>query len=206
MDYFKYLKDIIHNSIKELIASNVLPSGLDLGVVSVEPPRDPSHGDVATNAALVLAKSADIKPRDIAEPLAESLRCSPEMLEVDVAGPGFINIRLSPAFVHDRLRDILETGTSYGDSTLGAGKLVNVEYVSANPTGPLHVGHARGAVYGDALANLLEKAGYMVTREYFINDAGAQVDQLARSAYLRYQEALGQEISEIPEGLYPGDY
>ena len=206
MNFYNHLRIIINKSLEKLMESELLPSGLDLGAVSVEPPRDPSHGDIATNAALVLAKSACIKPHDIAGPLAESLRNSPEIFDVVVAGPGFINIRLSLAFVHDRLRDILETTTSYGNSTLGAGELVNVEYVSANPTGPLHVGHARGAVYGDALANLLDKAGYTVTREYYINDAGAQVDQLARSAYLRYQEALGQEIGEIPEGLYPGEY
>ena len=206
MDYYKYLRSIVIKSIKDLVASKILRPGLDLGAINVEPPRDPTHGDVATNAALVLAKSAGMKPRDIAEPLAESLRGSPQLVDIEVAGPGFINIRLSLDFVHDRLRDVLEAGTSFGDSALGAGNSVNVEYVSANPTGPLHVGHARGAVYGDALANLLDKAGYAVTREYYINDAGAQVDQLARSAYLRYQQALGQEIGDIPEGLYPGDY
>ena len=206
MNYFKYLKSILLKEVEELMASGMLPDGLDLGVVNVEPPRDPSHGDVATNAALVLAKSAGRKPREIAEPLATRLRDVPEISEVEVAGPGFINMRLSTPFLHDRLRDVLDAGTAYGNSDLGEGRPVNVEYVSANPTGPLHVGHARGAVFGDALASLLEKAGFRVTREYYINDAGAQVDQLARSAYLRYREALGEDIGEIPEGLYPGEY
>ena len=206
MNYFKYLNNIVNKSIEELVAAGTLPRGLDLGALKVEPPRDPSHGDVATNAALVLAKSAGMKPREIAEPLAERLAGIPELKEVSVAGPGFINIRLVASFLHDRLRDVLKAGTSYGDSDLGVGIPVNVEYVSTNPTGPLHVGHARGAVFGDSLANLLEKAGHAVTREYYINDAGAQVDQLARSAYLRYREALGEDVGEIPEGLYPGDY
>ena len=188
------------------MSAGTLPQNLDLGLVKVEPPRDPSHGDVATNAALVLAKGAGLKPREIAESLAERLVGIPKIEEVSVAGPGFINIRLAASFLHDRLRDVLKAGTSYGDSDLGTGIPVNVEYVSTNPTGPLHVGHARGAVFGDALANLLEKVGHAVTREYYINDAGAQVDQLARSAYLRYREALGEDIGEIPEGLYPGDY
>ena len=188
------------------MSTGALPQSLDLGAINVEPPRDPSHGDVATNAALVLAKSAGLKPREIAEPLAECLTGVPELEDVSVAGPGFINIRLTASFLHERLREVLKAGTSYGDSDLGTGIPVNVEYVSTNPTGPLHVGHARGAVFGDSLANLLEKAGHDVTREYYINDAGAQVDQLARSAYLRYREALGEDIGEIPEGLYPGDY
>ena len=147
-----------------------------------------------------------MKPREIAEPLAERLTEVPELDEVSVAGPGFINIRLAMPFLHERLRDVLKAGTSYGDSDFGSGVPVNVEYVSTNPTGPLHVGHARGAVFGDALANLLEKVGHAVTREYYINDAGAQVDQLARSAYLRYREALGEDVGKITEGLYPGDY
>lgn len=206
MNYYKYLSEIIQKKIEDLIVAGVLPCEIDPGAVNVEPPRDPSHGDVATNIALVLAKVAKKKPRDIAEPLAELLRQVADLSEVEVAGPGFINLRLSDTFVRDRLREILETGTAYGNSTLGGGSPVNVEYVSANPTGPLHVGHARGAVFGDALANLLQKAGFSVTREYYINDAGAQVDQLARSAYLRYREALGEDVGEIPEGLYPGDY
>jgi arginyl-tRNA synthetase len=206
MNYFNYLNDIINKSIEKLMSAGTLPQGLDLGALSVEPPRDPSHGDVATNAALVLAKSAGMKPREIAEPLAECLAGVPELEEVSIAGPGFINIRLAERFLHERLLDVLKAGTSYGDSDLGSGIPVNVEYVSTNPTGPLHVGHARGAVFGDALANLLEKAGHDVTREYYINDAGAQVNQLARSTYLRYREALGEDVGDIPEGLYPGDY
>ncbi len=206
MDYFKYLRYIILNSVENLISSGALPTGLDLKSINVEPPRDPSHGDVATNAALVLAGKTGLKPREVAEFLAAALDRASELSEVSVAGPGFVNIRLSDAFLHDRLRDVLDAGTSYGDSDLGQGQAVNVEYVSANPTGPLHVGNARGAVFGDALANLLQKTGFRVTREYYINDAGTQVDILARSAHLRYREALGEDIEEIPEGLYPGEY
>jgi len=183
-----------------------LPAGLDFTRVTVEPPRDPSHGDLATNAAMVLAKAAGSPPRAIAEPLAEALRSADAVESVEVAGPGFINLRLAADFWQARLAEILQAGPAYGDSQLGQGQRVNVEYVSTNPTGPLTVGHARGAIIGDALASLLAKAGYAVTREYYINDAGAQVDSLARSAYLRYCEALGRDIGEIPEGLYPGDY
>lgn len=206
MNYFKHLRDVVLDSVEELVSSGVAPGGLDLGSINVEPPRDPSHGDVATNAALALAGQAGLKPREIAEPLARALDRVPELSRVDVAGPGFINMRLSAAFLRDRLRDALEAGTAYGDSGLGRGRKVNVEYVSANPTGPLHVGNARGAVFGDALARLLRKTGFDVTREYYVNDAGAQVDVLARSAHLRYREALGEDVGEIPEGLYPGDY
>ncbi|MBT7362105.1 MAG: arginine--tRNA ligase, partial [Rhodospirillaceae bacterium] len=169
-------------------------------------PRDASHGDLATNAAMVLAKPAGLKPRDLAETLAERLRARDSVETVEVAGPGFINLRLNDEYWRDLLRDILAAGVAYGESDLGQGRPVNIEYVSANPTGPLHVGHARGAVVGDVLASLLAKAGYAVTREYYINDAGSQVDVLARSAYLRYREALGDDIGDIPEGLYPGDY
>ncbi len=183
-----------------------MPAGLDFTRVTVEPPRDPSHGDLATNAAMVLAKAAGSPPRAIAEPLAEALRSADAVESVEVAGPGFINLRLAADFWQARLAEILQAGPAYGDSQLGQGQRVNVEYVSTNPTGPLTVGHARGAIIGDALASLLAKAGYAVTREYYINDAGAQVDSLARSAYLRYCEALGRDIGEIPEGLYPGDY
>ena len=206
MDYFKHLRYIVLNSVESLISSGALPTGLDLESINVEPPRDPSHGDVATNAALVLAGKTGLKPREVAEFLAAALDRASELSEVSVAGPGFVNIRLSDAFLHDRLRDVLDAGTSYGDSDLGQGQAVNVEYVSANPTGPLHVGNARGAVFGDALANLLQKTGFRVTREYYINDAGTQVDILARSAHLRYREALDEDIEEIPEGLYPGEY
>jgi arginyl-tRNA synthetase len=182
------------------------PAGIDLTRVVVEPPRDASHGDMATNAAMVLAREAKAKPRDLAEQIAAKLRADDLMASVDVAGPGFINLTLKPLVWSDALRTVLREGASYGKSTLGAGEKVNVEYVSANPTGPMHVGHCRGAVFGDALCSLLQFSGYDVTREYYVNDAGAQVDVLARSAFLRYREALGEDIGEIPEGLYPGDY
>jgi arginyl-tRNA synthetase len=178
----------------------------DLARVVVEPPRDASHGDMATNAAMVLAKDAGKKPRELAEAIAAALRADDHVAKVDVAGPGFINLTLKPHVWGEELRVVLEQGTDYGRSHMGAGEKVNVEYVSANPTGPMHVGHGRGAVFGDALANLLAFAGYAVTREYYINDAGAQVDVLARSAHLRYREALGENIGAIPDGLYPGDY
>ncbi|MFH1344507.1 MAG: arginine--tRNA ligase [Pseudomonadota bacterium] len=181
------------------------PAGIDLSRVVVEPPRDAAHGDMATNAAMVLAKEARTKPRDLAEAIAAKLRADDLIASVDVAGPGFINLTLKPSAWSDALRTVLREGTAYGRSPMGAAEKVNVEYVSANPTGPMHVGHCRGAVFGDALCSLLDFAGYDVTREYYINDAGAQVDVLARSAYLRYREALGETI-EIPEGLYPGDY
>jgi arginyl-tRNA synthetase len=184
----------------------VLGSGVDLSRVVVEPPRDPTHGDMATNAAMVLAKDAGKKPRELAEAIAEKLRADVKVAKVDVAGPGFINLALKPHVWAEELRLVLEAGKDYGRGAIGKGEKVNVEYVSANPTGPMHVGHGRGAVFGDALANLLAFAGYDVTREYYINDAGAQVDVLARSAFLRYREALGENIGAIPEGLYPGDY
>ena len=174
--------------------------------MTVEPPRDPAHGDIATNAAMVLAKDAGRKPRELAEAIADKLRADALVAKVDVAGPGFINLTLKPAAWIAALRGAVQLGAQYGASDIGQGELVNVEYVSANPTGPMHVGHGRGAVFGDALANLLARAGFKVTREYYINDAGAQVDVLARSAYLRYREALGEDIGTIPEGLYPGDY
>jgi arginyl-tRNA synthetase len=202
MNLFNHFRDVV---VAELGALN-LPPGLDMTRVAVEPPRDPAHGDLSTNAAMVLAKPAGLAPRALAERLAERLRRLGEVTAAEVAGPGFINLRLAQGFWHERLADILRAGPAYGDSALGAGKPVNVEYVSANPTGPMHVGHGRGAVVGDALAALLEKVGFRVTREYYINDAGAQVDVLARSAYLRYREALGESIGEIPEGLYPGEY
>jgi arginyl-tRNA synthetase len=183
-----------------------LGPGADLSRIVVEPPRDASHGDMATNAAMVLAKDAGKKPRELADAIAEKLRTDDLIARVDVAGPGFINLTLQPQVWGEALRAVLEQGADYGRSDLGAGEKVNVEYVSANPTGPMHVGHGRGAVFGDALASLLAYAGYDVTREYYINDAGAQVDVLARSAFLRYREALGEDIGAIPEGLYPGDY
>jgi arginyl-tRNA synthetase len=182
------------------------PADIDLSRVVVEPPRDASHGDMATNAAMVLAKEARAKPRDLAEQIAAKLRADDLIASVNVAGPGFINLTLKPSAWSEALRTVLREGASYGQSTTGGAEKVNVEYVSANPTGPMHVGHCRGAVFGDALSSLLQFAGYDVTREYYINDAGAQVDVLARSAFLRYREALGETIGEIPEGLYPGDY
>src|SRR6185437_4814908 len=183
-----------------------LGSGADLSRVVVEPPKDPTHGDMATNAAMVLAREARAKPRDLAEKIATGLRADDLVASADVAGPGFINLTLKPSVWADALRAVLRQGNFYGQSAIGAGEKVNVEYVSVNPTGPLHVGHCRGAVFGDALANLLQFTGHDVTREYYINDAGAQVDVLARSAFLRYREALGENIGEIPEGFYPGDY
>ena len=187
-------------------ASAAVAPGLDLSRVTVEPPRDPAHGDIATNAAMVLAKDAGKKPRELAEAIAEKLRADTLIAKADVAGPGFINLTLKPAAWIAALRGSVQLGAQYGASDIGGGKKVNVEYVSANPTGPMHVGHGRGAVFGDALANLLSFIGFKVTREYYVNDAGAQVDVLARSAYLRYREALGEDIGTIPEGLYPGDY
>ncbi len=189
-----------------LIAAGVLPSGIDLSRIAVEPPRDPSHGDMATNAAMVLAKDAGRKPRELADALAEKLRVDPLIEKVDIAGPGFINMTLKHATWLGALRAAIAAGTDFGQSRIGRRNKVNVEYVSANPTGPMHVGHCRGAVFGDALASLLAFAEYDVTREFYINDAGAQVDVLARSAFLRYREALGETIGDIPEGLYPGDY
>src|SRR6267154_1396452 len=183
------------------------PAGIDVSRVVVEPPRDPSHGDMATNAAMVLAKDAKANPRDLAEAIASRLRADPLIASVDVAGPGFINLTLKPEAWAEALRTVLREDASYGRiAPVANAAKVNVEYVSANPTGPMHVGHCRGAVFGDALCSLLQFAGFDVTREYYINDAGAQVDVLARSAYLRYREALGEDIREIPEGLYPGDY
>jgi len=187
-------------------ASADIAPGIDQSRVTVEPPRDPSHGDIATNAAMVLAKDAGRKPRELAEAIAEKLRADALIAKADVAGPGFINLTLKPDAWIAALRGAVQSGAEYGVSDIGQGEMVNVEYVSANPTGPMHVGHGRGAVFGDALANLLACAGFKVTREYYINDAGAQVDVLARSAYLRYREALGEDIGTIPEGLYPGDY
>jgi arginyl-tRNA synthetase len=202
---FALVLDKVRAANSALIADSVLPAGIDQSRVVVEPPRDAAHGDMATNAAMVLAKDAGKKPRELADAIATKLRADPLVAKVDVAGPGFINLTLKPAAWIDALRAVLEAGPEYGRSRAGQGVPVNVEYVSANPTGPMHVGHCRGAVFGDALANLLAFTGFAVTREYYINDAGAQVDVLARSAFLRYREALGETIT-IPDGLYPGDY
>ncbi len=193
-------------ALKALQAEGALPAALDFANVEVSPPRDASHGDLASNAALVLAKAAGMKPRDIAEKLAAKVGALPDVESVEVAGAGFLNMRFAPRFWHGVVAAILKERDAYGRIDLGHGERIDVEYVSANPTGPMHVGHCRGAVFGDALSNLLAFAGYQVTREYYINDAGAQVDALARSAYLRYREALGEDIGEIPAGLYPGDY
>src|SRR5215210_1927892 len=198
--------DRVHAATNALIAAGELPADLDQSRIVVEPPRDPAHGDLATNAAMVLAKDAGRKPRDLAGAIAVKLRADELIANVDVAGAGFINITLKPIAWTDALRNAIQLGPDYGRSSTGGGGKVNVEYVSANPTGPMHVGHGRGAVFGDALANLLDFAGYDVTREYYINDAGSQVDALARSAFLRYREALGEDIGPIPEGLYPGEY
>jgi arginyl-tRNA synthetase len=189
-----------------LAAEGALPADLDRGAVAVEPPRDPAHGDLAINAAMVLAKRAGTNPRALAGPIVPRLEALEEVEKAEIAGPGFINLRLARAVWEAELGAILAAGGDYGRSDIGRGVRVNVEYVSANPTGPMHMGHCRGAVVGDALASLLEFAGHAVTREYYVNDAGGQVDVLARSTHLRYREALGEEIGEIPEGLYPGDY
>src|SRR3954447_6193361 len=197
----------VHAVCRALAAEANWPEGIDFSRVVVEPPRDSSHGDMATNAAMVLAKEAKAKPRDLAEQIAARLRDDALVAKVDVAGPGFINLTLHPGVWAEALRTILREGEAYGRITPNAlAPRVNVEYVSANPTGPMHVGHCRGAVFGDALCSLLQFAGRDVVREYYINDVGAQVDVLARSAFLRYREALGEDIGAIPEGLYPGDY
>ncbi|WGV16918.1 arginine--tRNA ligase [Fuscovulum ytuae] len=205
MNLFSDIRDLVIASLADLAAEGVLPQGLDTTAVAVEPPRDAAHGDMATNAAMVLAKPAGMQPRAIAEALAARLMADPRIAGADVAGPGFLNLRLDTALWHGLIRATLAQGIDYGRSSLGQGLKVNVEFVSANPTGPMHVGHTRGAVFGDALARLLSFAGWDVTREYYINDGGAQVDVLARSAYERYREAHGLEPA-IAEGLYPGDY
>ncbi|SCM68347.1 arginine--tRNA ligase [Donghicola eburneus] len=205
MNLFTDIHAVVLAALGQMQAEGALPEGLDFANVTVEPPRDPLHGDMATNAAMVLAKAAKAKPRDIAEKLVEKLTADDRITSAEVAGPGFINLRLAPAVWQGLVAAVLNGGTKFGRSNLGAGKKVNVEYVSANPTGPLHVGHTRGAVFGDALASLLDFAGYNVTREYYINDGGAQVDVLARSVYLRYLEAHGQEVA-FEDGTYPGEY
>ena len=206
MNVFSVFTAHVQSAVKALAAAGVFANPPELSRIVVEPPREASHGDLATNAAMVLAKEAKSKPRDLAEAITTKLRADDLIASVEVAGPGFINLTLKPQVWADALRTVLREGASYGKSAIGNADKVNVEYVSANPTGPMHVGHCRGAVFGDALASLLTFAGYDVTREYYINDAGTQVDVLARSAYLRYREALGENIGDIPEGLYPGDY
>jgi arginyl-tRNA synthetase len=197
---------LLDGVLDDLVADGALPPELDRRNVTVEPPRDPAHGDLATNAAMVLAKAAGTNPRALAEAIRPKLESLPPVTSVEIAGPGCINLRLTPEAWRDELRTILREGDAYGASTIGGNERVNVEYVSANPTGPLHMGHCRGAVVGDSLARVLEAAGFRVTKEYYVNDAGAQVDTLARSVHLRYREALGEDIGDIPEGMYPGDY
>ncbi len=203
---FAAVLDKVRAATNTLVADGVLPAGIDQSRIVVEPPRESAHGDMATNAAMVLAKDAGTKPRALAEAIAAKLRGDDLVAKAEVAGPGFINLTLKPAAWIGALRAVLAAGADYGRGDVGESAAVNVEYVSANPTGPLHVGHCRGAVFGDALANLLAFSGFKVTREYYINDAGAQVDALGRSAFLRYREALGEDIGAIPQGLYPGDY
>jgi arginyl-tRNA synthetase len=205
VNLFAHFTTVIHAALDQLVAARTLPAGLSFANITVEPPRDASHGDLATNAAMALAKPAATNPRALAEALVAVLQQQPGIASASVAGPGFINLTLADSVWHDQLTAMLANGSDYGRSTVGAGKRINVEYVSANPTGPMHMGHCRGAVVGDALAGLLAFAGWDVTKEYYINDAGGQVDTLARSAHLRYREALGETIL-IPEGLYPGDY
>src|SRR5215472_10681860 len=203
---FAAVLDKVRAATDALAADGMLPAGIDQSRIVIEPPRESAHGDMATNAAMVLAKDAGTKPRPLAEAIAAKLRGDELVAKAEVAGPGFINLTLKPAAWIGALRAVLAAGPDYGRSAVGQGTRVNVEYVSANPTGPMHVGHVRGAVFGDALANLLAGIGYAVTREFYINDAGAQIETLARSAYLRYRGALGETIGEIPDGLYPGDY
>jgi arginyl-tRNA synthetase len=206
MNVFNTYRVIIEQIVDDMMTAGDLPPDLPVDRISVEPPRDASHGDISTNVAMVLSKPAGKKPRDLAEMISAKLSDAVGVETVEIAGPGFVNLRLETASWQDQVAQILGHGVAYGDSVIGGGKAINIEYVSANPTGPMHVGHARGAVIGDVLASLLSKVGYDVTREYYVNDAGAQVDVLARSAHLRYREALGEEIGKIPDGLYPGDY
>ncbi|MCL6283018.1 arginine--tRNA ligase [Ruegeria sp. 2012CJ41-6] len=205
MNLFSEIRSLVLDALTQMQAEGALPGDLSFDNVAVEPPRDAAHGDMATNAAMVLAKPARMKPRDIAEALAAKLAADARITSAEVAGPGFLNMRLAPVVWQSVLAAVLQGGTDFGKSAMGQGQKINVEYVSANPTGPLHVGHTRGAVFGDALAGLLDYAGYDVTREYYINDGGAQVDVLARSVYLRYLEAHGEAV-EFPDGTYPGEY
>lgn len=206
MDVFKEMRAELETVLDQLKSEGVLGGDIDTSRATMEPPRDSSHGDMATNAAMVMAKLAGMKPRDLAEKIVEKLELSDRVSSAEIAGPGFINLRINASIWLSALQNIIKAGKSYGDSQMGNNTKVNVEYVSANPTGPLHIGHARGAVFGDVLASLLKKAGFDVTKEYYVNDAGSQVDTLGRSAHLRYREAHGEDIGAIPEGLYPGDY
>jgi arginyl-tRNA synthetase len=206
MNIFHSYQEKLNAVLQTMIAEGALPAGLDLSRVKVEPPKDASHGDMSTNAAMVLSKAAGQNPRALGETLAKKIAALSGVRDVSVAGPGFVNFFLNESAWADVLRDVLSAGLKYGDSAMGKHEKVNVEYVSANPTGPMHAGHVRGAVIGDTLATLLQKAGFDVTREYYFNDAGTQVDVLARTTHLRYREALGEDIGAIPEGLYPGEY
>ena len=206
MSLYAQYSALLEGVLDDLVADAKLPADLDRRNVTVEPPRDPAHGDLATNAAMVLAKAAATNPRALAELIKPRLDALPTIVSVDIAGPGFINLRLTPDSWRSELQTIVREGDAYGLSTVGSNERVNVEYVSANPTGPLHMGHCRGAVVGDSLARVLEAAGFRVTKEYYVNDAGGQVDTLARSVHLRYREALGHDIGEMPEGVYPGEY
>ncbi len=206
MNIFIFLKKEVLKAISKMADNRLIVKLPDVTRVTVESPRDEKHGDAATNAAMVLAGQVNLKPFDFAKLLVRELEKIPAIENVEIAGPGFINLKLSSAFWQEQLKTILKEKEHYGDSDMGKGEKVNIEFVSVNPTGPMHVGHVRGAVFGDALAELLTKAGYQVTREYYINDGGAQVDKLAQSAYLRYREAMGENIGEIPEGYYPGLY
>lgn len=206
MNPFSHFKTILDNTLIQLVSDGLLPDAIDTAKVVVEPPRDPAHGDITTNAAMVLAKPAGKPPREIAGHLCKALEEHEDVSSAEIAGPGFVNLRISKAFWPGFMRSVLAAGEKFAESTMGQGRSVNVEYVSANPTGPLHVGHCRGAVFGDALANLLAATGHDVSREYYTNDAGSQIDTLGDSVYLRYLEALGEDIGDIPAGLYPGDY
>jgi arginyl-tRNA synthetase len=206
MNFFHSYRDKIIKVLEELVQRGLLPEGLSFEKITTEPPRDPTHGDLSTNAAMILARLANKNPRELGQLIGEDLKNLPFVEDVSVAGPGFINIKLSPEFWYQELLTILKKKTDYGSSSIGLGEKINLEYVSVNPTGPMHAGHGRIAVVADVLANLLEKVGYRVLREYYVNDAGGQAETLARSTYLRYREALGETIAEIPEGYYPGEY
>ena len=206
MNIFNTIQKDLEEILNGLVLEAFLPADLSFKSITVEPPRDPSHGDAATNAAMVLAKPARKNPREIAQAIADKFKDYPYVTSAELAGPGFINLRLNNDIWQQAIMDVLHEGIAYGNSTMGQGEKVNIEYVSANPTGPMHIGHARGAVVGDAIARVMQKAGFDVVKEYYVNDAGSQVDVLARSSFLRYRESLGEDIGDIPEGYYPGDY
>ena len=206
MNLFAQFEIRLHSILSDLQGVGMLPADIGFDNITVEPPRDAAHGDIATNAAMVLCKQGSMPPRDLAAQIVDRLAAEADIERADIAGPGFVNVTFKTEVWSALVPAILGAGEAYGVADIGNGISVNLEYVSANPTGPMHVGHARGAVFGDALARLLERAGYTVLREYYINDAGSQVDVLACSALLRAREALGEDIGEIPAGLYPGDY